>query len=494
MAGNTGTTRVDSSEPDLTRPVGSPVDKGPQHTCRGITNVNHSARIVLLTLAVVATSIAATRPIAMRVDIEPLRAAGADTVVEVSIQIAPEDRSAIGRRVVLQMELTREKTTIDRVARSVDLDSNGQARVEVAWPPGAYDVRIEVEGATGEESGLWLGKTRVPRFEPETPPAPGSAEAAAATVAGSGLAATSPAPPPRSDAAAETEPPAQSPREAGTVEEAAEPVGMAAPTVADWGRDDPALADLTLLVTDRSRPVPGLDRDSLELRVNGAPTAIESMGSAANTPLFLGLAVDTSASMAGQLPEMSRLLSGLAIRTLGSEGGLFLVTADPEPTVALAWGATPSDLANALARPGRSDEVDVIGLITTALDQFQGRTGRTFLIVVTDGAHVTTKSDWKNVTPVVDAAGIPIFVLGVRAETLKDRARRDLDRLAASTGGKSYLVQESGMLNMTIDHIADLIAGSYAIRFQRSTGTELNKIAISTGNKDHTVLHPKTVR
>jgi hypothetical protein len=457
-------------------------------------NVKHCVRIVLVTLAVVSTSLAATRPIAMRVDIEPLRAAGTDTVVEVGIQIAPEDRSAIGRRVILQMELTREKATIDRVARSVDLDSNGQARVEVAWPPGAYDVRVEVESATGEESGLWLGKTRVPRFEPEAPAAPESAAPAAATVAGSGVAASPPSPSPRSDAAPETEPAAQPPHEAGTVEEAVEPVGIAAPAVTDRGRDDPALADLTLVVTDRSRPVPGLDRGSLELRVNGTSTAIESLGSAANTPLFLGLAVDTSASMDSQLPEMSRLLSGLAIRTLGSDGGLFLVTADPEPAVTLEWGATPSDLANALARPGRSDEVDVIGLITTALDQFEGRTGRRFLIVVTDGAHVTTKSDWKNVTPVVDAAGIPIFVLGVRAETLKDRARRDLDRLAASTGGKSYLVQESGMLSMTSDHIADLIAGSYAIRFQRSTGATLNKITISTGNKDHTVLYPKTVR
>lgn len=492
MGRNSGIMRVCSCEPDLERPDGSPLGNGPQDTHRGINNVTHSARIILLTLAVGAISIAATRPIAMRVEILPLRAAGEGTVVEVSVQIAPEDRSTIGRQVVLQMELTRDTTTIDRVARSVDLDAEGRARVEVVWPPGAYDVRIEVESATGEESGLWLGKTRVPRFEPDTPPASRGAEATAAAVAGTDAAATTQAPAPHSDSSEETEPAAQPPRAAAPADAAAEAVAMTALT--DWGHTDPALADLTVMVTERNRPVPGLVRENFDLRVNGAPTAIESLGSAADTPLFLGLVVDTSASMSAQLSEMSRLLSSLAIRTLGAEGGLFLVTADPEPAVALAWGATPSDLANALAQPGRSDEVDVIGLIATALDQFEGRSGRKILIVLTDGGHVATKSDWKSVAPVVDAAGVPIFVLGVRTESIKDRARRDLDRLATATGGKSYLVQDSGMLGMTTDHIVDLIAGSYAIRFRRSSGDTVHKIAISSGNKAHTVLHPKTVR
>jgi hypothetical protein len=89
---------------------------------------------------------------------------------------------------------------------------------------------------------------------------------------------------------------------------------------------------------------------------------------------------------------------------------------------------------------------------------------------------------------------VPVFVLGVRAETVKDRARRDLDRLATSTGGKSYLVQEIGMLDMTVDHISDLIAGSYAMLFARSPGATVHKIAISSSSKDHTVLHPKTIR
>ena len=451
--------------------------------------MTQSSRIVLLTLVFGSLSIAATRLVAMRVDIEALGAAGEKTAVEVGIQIAPEDRSVIGRQVVLQMELTRDTTTVDRVAQSLELDSNGRARIEVVWPPGVYDVRVEVESADGEESGLWLGTTRVPRFEPEAPATLPATDAAAVA------AAASPPPPPATDVISDPKTPPQAPRAptSTVVETPVERVEAPVPAVANW-QDDPTRADLTVLVTNRNRPVPGLERDDFDLRVDGRPTAIESMGTAPSTPLLLGMAVDMSAPMRDQMPEMSRMLSGLAVRTLDVAGGMFVVTANPDPAVDLPWGATPSDLANAIAQPGDSSEADVTRMITTALDQFEGRTGRKFLIVVTDGGSGSGKSDWKDVAPIVDAAGIPIFVLGVRAETLNDRTRRNLDRLAATTGGKSYFVQDVGMLSMTTDHIADLITSSYAIRFQPPAATGLHKIEISTGSKDHAVLHPKTIR
>lgn len=451
--------------------------------------MTQSARIVALALLLGSLCIAATRLVAMRVDIEPLRGEGEKTVVEVGIQIAPEDRPVIGRQVVLQLELTRDGTTVDRVAQSIELDANGRARIEVAWPPGAYDVRVEVESANGEESGLWLGKTRVPRFEPETSamPTPAGTATAAAGAGAAGVSAAAPPTVPEPDAAAQTAQPAPA------TEEAPVPAEAPAPPVVEW-HDDPAFADLTVLVTYRNRPVSGFDRDDLDLLVNGSPTAIDNVGTAADTPLFLGVAADISAPMTAQMPDMSRMLSGLAVRTLGTNGGLFVVTADPDPAVEMPWGATPSDLANALARTGSSPAADVTGMITTALAQFEGRGGRKFLIVVTDGGSASDKSDWKEIAPMVDAAGIPIFVLGVRAESLNDRTRRNLDRVAATTGGRSYFVQDAGMLGMTTDHIADLIAGSYAIRFRRPTDTGLHKISVSTGVKDQTVSHPSTVR
>jgi hypothetical protein len=468
-----------------------------------MATVTQPFRTVLLTLAVGSLSIAATRLVAMRVDIEALGAAGDKTAVEVGIQIAPEDRPVMGRRVVLQMELTRGERTVDRVARSIELDSNGRARIEVVWPPGVYDVRVEVERADGEESGLWLGKARVPQFEPEataTPPTtPPTDDAAAVAAAGGAVTAAPPPPPPATDTVPGPEPssqapPAPAPMEVETPEPVETPEAAALTPAVVERADDPSLADLTVLVTYRNRPVSGLDRDDLELRVNGRPTTIEDIGAAPDTPLLLGVAVDLSAPMSAQLPEMSRMLSGLAVRTLDAAGELCVVTADPDPTIEFPWGATPTDLANALAQPGDSSEANVVSLITTALDQFEGRTGRKFLIVVTDAGGGSSKSDWKDSAPIVEAAGVPIFVLGVRAETQNDRTRRNLDRLAATTGGKSYFVQNDGMLSMTTDYIGDLIAGSYAVRFRPPADAGLHKIEISTGDKDQTVLHPKTMR
>lgn len=443
-----------------------------------------SIRTVILTLVVGSLSIAATRLVAMRVDIEPLGASGDGTLVEVGLQIAPEDRPLLGQHAVLQIDLTHADETVDRVARSVDLDSTGRARIEVVWPPGVYEVRVEVGSADGEQSGFWLGKIRVPRFEPEPTVVPSAAAPVAGAVGGAAAAGSAP-PPPR--------PPEPESRLGPSTEETPVATSSTVPTVVPWS-DDPGMADLSVLVTVRNRPVSGLDAADLDLRVNGNRTVIESLGSAADTPLFLGVAIDASAPMAAQMPEMSRTLSGLAVRTLASGGELFVATAGPDATVAFPWGATPSDLANALADAGTAPDAHVTGLIATALGEFEGRIGRKFLIVVTDGGRVTDKADWKELEPVVEGAGVPIFVLGVRAEPLNERTRRNLDLLTAATGGKSYFVQDSGVLGMTVDHMAELIGGSYAVRYRRPTGEGLQKISISTDNKAQTVLHPSTVR
>ena len=73
-------------------------------------------------------SIAATPLVAMRVELEGLRASGSETQVELTLQISPEDRARVGRSFSLQAELTRGDTTVESIARTVEMDGRGRAR------------------------------------------------------------------------------------------------------------------------------------------------------------------------------------------------------------------------------------------------------------------------------------------------------------------------------------------------------------------------------
>jgi hypothetical protein len=441
--------------------------------------------------------------VAMRVELEGIRASGTETLVELSLQIAPEDRTRVGRNLSLNAVLMRGDTNVASVARIVELDNRGRARIQVSWPAGTYTLRVDISSSTGGNEGIWMGEVKIPRFEPEPAPAreeppPVAPEPApvpeAATAAAAAAAAEDAKAPAASEAAPPPAPDVVEPEPVAKPEPAVAPDIDRRRTAPEWQDADPELAVLTAIVTDRSRPVPGLESPQFRLRVNGRDAEIDAVASS-GAPLFLGFAVDISETMAPYLSELSRHLSRLALRTVGESGALSLVTADAEAELVLDWGATASELAQTLGKSGVREQGDLAGLVTTSLAAFEGRAGRRFLILVTDGGHREPQSGWNQAGAAVEAAGVPMVVIGFRGDWLNERTRRQLERFSAASGGKNYFLPDTGMLQMTLDYVTDLINGSYAIRFRNpSKGSGPSKIRLETADKRLDVAHPKTMR
>ena len=107
-------------------------------------------------------SFAATAPVAMRVEVEPVRQAGALTEVAVVVQVSPEDRLRIGSNAILRIELDGGTVSSGSPMRAVRLEDDGSARVVVEWPPGEHHLRVEIEDPSKEDTGLWVGTVRIP--------------------------------------------------------------------------------------------------------------------------------------------------------------------------------------------------------------------------------------------------------------------------------------------------------------------------------------------
>ncbi|MBD3851374.1 MAG: hypothetical protein IFK93_08760, partial [Acidobacteria bacterium] len=121
---------------------------------------------VLGSLLAGALSIAATAPVAMRVEVEPVRQAGALTEVAVVVQVSPEDRLRIGSNAILRIELDGGTVSSGSPMRAVRLEDDGSARVVVEWPPGEHHLRVEIEDPSKEDTGLWVGTVRIPDLSP----------------------------------------------------------------------------------------------------------------------------------------------------------------------------------------------------------------------------------------------------------------------------------------------------------------------------------------
>lgn len=518
-----------------------------------------SVAVVLLGLL----SIAATRFVAMRVDLEPVRTEGDATRVVLVVQVAPEDRPRIGATAWLEGEIRRGEAVVARLARAAELDEGGAVRLEMALPPGAYEVRVELRSGSGRDAGRWEGRVVVPRLDgtagsalPSPPPPPLLAPSPVASEtldaepaphvdeAGPGGAEAEPAPtmpspevpeavdpatqartphpvatpapaageppparevPPPSGAGAAgvaAAPPAELPTPSAPeivvppTATSAAPSPASAPGPASWGSDRPDLADLTVIATDRDRPVLGLSARDLTLELDGREVAVERMGGAGDAPLLLGVAVDGSRALAEELAEIRSLVGRLSLRAAGGRGDLFLVRSDGDSRMAAGWGATPEDLAAALAAPGRAEASDLARLVTDALARFEGRSGRRVLLAVVGGGDTASRSDWKTAYEAAESAGVPVLVVGFKGELLEDRTRGAFERISELSGGKDYwlTLRDTGLLNLVSEHYGDLLDASYALRFSHPAPGRAERAKVEAAGGSTEVRHSRRVR
>ena len=454
-------------------------------------------RAIVLTIVLATLSIAAGPPVALRVETAAVRPEGDATIVSITVQAAPEDRARLGRDVWVQGELLRRGERVNRVARAVDLDERGQAAFEVAWPPGDYELRVSIEAVSGKAAGVWVGRLVVPVLTAAAPPPPAStvpppapAAAAATRVAASPVVAPTPAPQP---AIATPVPPTPErgvePTPTAVLEPVAEPTPVEAAAGA-WATAHPGMADLTVIVTERNRPILGLDRSAFRLRVGGSPATVEAAGDRNSAPLNLAIVADLGADAGDLVDEVARQLGRFSLRT--RDGGALLVagTAAPKP----GWGASADDIlgwADAAAA-GRPD--DLAGLLASAAESFAGRRGRSFLVVVTDGSDSSGKAAWKDAAAAVEGAGVPVFVVGLRDSGFDDQARAGLSRAAEVTGGRSYYLGAAGMAGMTLDYLGELIDASYALAYRPpAAGPGPREARVEVVNRDWQVHAPRRV-
>ena len=257
-----------------------------------------------------------------------------------------------------------------------------------------------------------------------------------------------------------------------------------------WATAHPGMADLTVIVTERNRPILGLDRSAFRLRVGGSPATVEAAGDRDSAPLNLAIVADLGADAGDLVDEVARQLGRFSLRT--RDGGALLVagTAAPKP----GWGASADDIlgwADAAAA-GRPD--DLAGLLASAAGSFAGRRGRSFLVVVTDGSDSSGKAAWKDAAAAVEGAGVPVFVVGLRDSGFDDQARAGLSRAAEVTGGRSYYLGAAGMAGMTLDYLGELIDASYALAYRTpAAGPGPREARVEVVNRDWQVHAPRRV-
>jgi len=257
----------------------------------------------------------------------------------------------------------------------------------------------------------------------------------------------------------------------------------------EWGRAAEDTREFSVIILRGRESARGIGAADLRLRVGGSEVPVERLGDVETAPLLLGLAIDV---MPGEIDGWSGMrgsLEPIVERAGDGRGRLFVATSAGVG----AWGAD-MDAPGGVTMAQTSE--NVARLVIASLEPFEGRRGRTFLVVLTDGRGEPAKDEWQQATDAAGAAGVPILVIALWDDDFNNRNRKNLKKLADISGGSLFLVQGRAQLESAADRFGRYLDGGYSVRFKYPGGDRQNAttISLSASDKEVDVSAPKTIR
>lgn len=220
------------------------------------------------------------------------------------------------------------------------------------------------------------------------------------------------------------------------------------------------LVEVYATVTNRSgEPVTGLKPEDFEVLEDGRRQAVQVFA-AGDFPLSVALAIDHSASMAGQRLSLASAAARAFLARLRPDDQAMVIAVSSEVEVLARLSADRGEQARAIAglRPWSTTSlndavIEGIGLIQTA----KGRRG---LIVLSDGEDRYSRASDGEVLAAARRADVLVYpiALGRRAPAL-------FPQIAVATGGRSFHLEDPRRIERALAAIARELRAQYLLGY-----------------------------
>jgi len=230
------------------------------------------------------------------------------------------------------------------------------------------------------------------------------------------------------------------------------------------------LVVLPVVVTDdRGQLISELDRSHFAVFDNGRPAAVELFTNE-DTPVTVGLVLDTSSSMRAKLGEVIAATMRFASSS-HPQDELFVIRFNDDARHALRdrrfllasdSGALESALTS-LVPEGRTALYDALIAGLDHLDQ--GTRARKILIAISDGGDNASRASLNRVLERARKSNATIYTIGIFDKDDPDRNPGVLKSLAETTGGERFLPRSAGPLVLACERIAREIRSGYTIGY-----------------------------
>ncbi len=259
--------------------------------------------------------------------------------------------------------------------------------------------------------------------------------------------------------------------------------------------------DLVLVpvsITDGShRPVIGLDQDNFQLFEGKKPQEIKHFSSE-DTPVSIGILVDTSGSMSYKL-ERAREAVRQFCETANPQDEIFLITFADLPRLATDFTTHPEEIENDLLTAHSKGQTSLLDAIYMGVRKMrQARYARRALLILSDGGDNHSRYTERDVKAAIKEADVMIYAVGTyeryvstQEELLGPELLRSLSEL---TGGQAFTLTNLKELPEVTRAIGTQLRHQYVLAYQPQSAANDGKwhkisVKLRLPNKLHALLH-----
>ena len=231
------------------------------------------------------------------------------------------------------------------------------------------------------------------------------------------------------------------------------------------------VVQVTAVVTDRGRFVPGLARGAFKLTEDGVPQTIEHFSSE-GSPLEIVIAVDVSESMTQAMPQLKNAVKKF-LSALGPKDQV-TITAFNDNMFTLAKRETSIPLRlRAIDRLSAWGGTALYDVIIRGMQQLARQPGRRVLVVFSDGDDRTSHATIQAVENAVRANDATLFMVALGRGVKEAQLKTGIERLVDLSGGRALFVERSDQLDEPFAEILDELSHQYVVGYE-STNAKRN--------------------